>query len=73
MSIDTIEDKPSRHISLKSNSKISFVLGHGLMEEAIDIIVYEEPCKNSIKSIAITIFVIKSPNLPSSSIRKDDF
>ena len=53
MSIDTIKDKPSRHISLKSNNKISFVLGDGLMEDAIDIIVYEEPCKNSIKSIKI--------------------
>ena len=51
MSIDTIEDKPSRHISLKSNNKISFVLGDGLMEDAIDIIVYKEPCKN--KSIEI--------------------
>ena len=53
MSIDTIENKPSRHTSLKSNSNISFVLGDGLMEDAIDIRVYEYSSKNTIKPINI--------------------
>ena len=53
MSIDTIENKPSRHTSLKSSSKISFVLGAGSMEDAIDIRVYEYSSKNTIKPINI--------------------